>query len=88
MEGLLGAAGSPIPRKGGWEVAMQTGRRKRMGTQRERNAETVREKREEGGEYKMSGLYRQEPLAEGKPSPWAEKFRVKGRVCQVWTEGC
>ena len=25
---------------------------------------------------------------EGKPSPWARKFRVEGGVCQVGTEGC
>uniref|UniRef100_A0A0V1KHR0 Uncharacterized protein n=1 Tax=Trichinella nativa TaxID=6335 RepID=A0A0V1KHR0_9BILA len=30
----------------------------------------------------MSGLYREEPLGEGQPSPWAGKFRVGGRVCQ------
>jgi hypothetical protein len=24
----------------------------------------------------------------GEPSPWAGKFRVGGRVCQVETEGC
>ena len=36
----------------------------------------------------MSGLYREEPLGEGQPSPWAGKFRVGGRVCQVGTEGC
>ena len=36
----------------------------------------------------MFGLYREEPLGEGQPSPWAGKFRVGGRVCQVGTEGC
>ena len=40
------------------------------------------------GVTKMSGLYREEPLGEGQPSPWAGKFRVGGRVCQVGTEGC
>ena len=25
---------------------------------------------------------------EGQPSPWAGKFRVGGKVCQVGTEGC
>ena len=30
----------------------------------------------------MPGLYRKEPLAEGKPSPWAGKFRVEDRRCQ------
>jgi hypothetical protein len=33
----------------------------------------------------MSGLYREEPLGEGYPSPCAGKFRVRGRV---GTEGC
>ena len=47
-----------------------------------------RESGEEGRETKMSGLYREEPLGEGQPSPWAGKFRVGGRVCQVGTEGC
>ena len=37
---------------------------------------------------KMSGLYREEALVEGQPSPWAGKFRVGGRVCQVGTERC
>ena len=32
-------------------------------------------------------------MGEGKPSPWAVKFRVEGRVCQpcpvyIETEGC
>jgi hypothetical protein len=47
-----------------------------------------RESGEEGRETKMSGLYREEPLGEGQASPWAGKFRVGGRVCQVRTEGC
>jgi hypothetical protein len=36
----------------------------------------------------MSGLYREEPLGVGQPSPWTEKFSIGGRVCQVGTEGC
>ena len=36
----------------------------------------------------MPGLYREEPLEEEQPRPWAGKFRVGGRVCQVGTEGC
>lgn len=36
----------------------------------------------------MSGLYSKEPLGEGQLSPWAGKFRVGGRMCQVGTEGC
>ena len=35
----------------------------------------------------MFGLYREEPLGEGQPSPWARKFRVWGKVCQIGTEG-
>lgn len=41
-----------------------------------------------GGETKMSGFYREKPLGEGQPSPWAGKFRVGGRICQVGSEGC
>ena len=33
-------------------------------------------------------LYREEPLGEGQPSPWADKFRVGGPVCQAENEGC
>jgi hypothetical protein len=36
----------------------------------------------------MSGLYREEHLEEGQPSPWARKFKVGVKVCQVGTEGC
>ena len=32
----------------------------------------------------MSGLYREESLEEGQPSPWAGEFRVEGRVCQPY----
>jgi hypothetical protein len=27
-------------------------------------------------------------MGEGQPSPWDGKFKVRGRVCQVETEGC
>ena len=37
---------------------------------------------------KISGLHREEPLREGQLSPWAGKFRIEGRVCQVGSEGC
>jgi hypothetical protein len=47
-----------------------------------------RERREGGGkgkrerqketEREMSGLYREVPLEEGQPSPWARKFMVRG----------
>jgi hypothetical protein len=30
---------------------------------------------------KMSGLYREEPLGEGQPSPYAGEFRIEGWVC-------
>ena len=29
---------------------------------------------------KMSGLYREEPLGEGQPSPWAGEVKVGDRV--------
>lgn len=38
------------------------------------------QREEEKGDTKMSGLYREEPLREGQPSPWAGKSRVEGRV--------
>jgi hypothetical protein len=53
----------------------------RAHTCRERENAEKGEKRETG--TKMSGLYRKEPLGEGKPNLWARKFRVEGRVCQV-----
>lgn len=37
--------------------------------------------REKKRETQMSGLYRKLPLWQGKPSLWAGKFRVEGRVC-------
>lgn len=36
----------------------------------------------------MSGLFREEPLKGGQPSPWVGKFEVRGRICQGGTEGC
>jgi hypothetical protein len=55
-----------------------------MGRERgeERGWEGRRE-RERERERKMFGLYREEPLGEGQPSPWTGKFRVGDRVCQV-----
>ena len=44
--------------------------------------------RKERREAKMSGFYREEPFGEGEPRPRAGKFRTRGRVCQVGTEGC
>ena len=59
--------------EGGGRKERKNGRRdkKREGGRGERDREPVREK-----ECKMSELYREEPLGEGKPSPWAGKFRV------------
>jgi len=36
----------------------------------------------------MSGLYREEPLEEGQPSPWTKKFGVETSVHLVGTEEC
>lgn len=46
-----------------------------------------RKKRREN-HTRMSGLYREGPLGAGQPRLWAGKFRVRGRVCWVGTEGC
>lgn len=35
-----------------------------------------------GRATKVSGLYREEPLGEEQPSPWAGKLRAEGAVCQ------
>ena len=43
--------------------------------QKHRKIQRVRE-----SEHKVSGLYKKEPLGEGQPSSWTEKFRVGGRV--------
>ena len=60
-----------------------------MGRERgeERGWEGRRE-RERERERKMFGLYREEPLGEGQPSPWTGKFRVGDRVSQGGTERC
>jgi len=55
----------------------------------------LRKRREERrGEERRGGEKRGEERAkcliyvgEGQPNPWAGKFRVRGRVCQVGTEG-
>jgi hypothetical protein len=47
------------------EVAIEEGERKEHIAEREGRRENP----------KMSGLYRNEPLGEGQPSPWAGKFR-------------
>jgi hypothetical protein len=41
-----------------------------------------------GGRASRRGLYREEPLGEGHPSPWAGKFRVGVQVRHTGTEGC
>ena len=38
--------------------------------------------RESMKEIKMSVLYREEPLEEGQPSPWAGKFKAEGRYAR------
>jgi hypothetical protein len=47
-----------------------------------------RESRHGGGgwkrEQKMSGLHREEPPGEGKPSSLAGKFRIEDRICQPY----
>jgi hypothetical protein len=50
------------------------GRVRGGGREREKGC-PCREDRSEG-ETKMSGFYREKPLGEGQPSPWAGKFRV------------
>ena len=51
--------------------------REKEGAHRERN-----EEEREREKTKMSGLYMEEPLGEGQPSPWAEEFRPVGRRVQ------
>jgi hypothetical protein len=75
-EGVLRERGKGREREGG-----------RGGGGRGEEEEKEREKeRERERERKMSGLYMEEPLCEGQPSPWIGKFRVGFRVCQVGTE--
>ena len=75
-----------------WSQRMRPGKSTWGGRQREGGKNLSREKETERGrdteerdrertrgETKMSGLYREEPLGEGQPSPWAGKFRVEGR---------
>ena len=58
-----------------------------LGRLREREKHTQRKKRRRRDTHtRISELYREDPLGEGQPSPWAGKFRVGGRVCQVGTE--
>lgn len=45
-----------------------------------------RAEREGEEETKRSGLYGEETLEEQQSSPWARKFRVRGRLCQEGTE--
>ena len=92
--GLLGScfqAGEfTSPKKEAREESKGKERGARGGEKRE-SACAERMKREgrrrESRELKMSGLYREEPLGEGQPSLWGEKFRVGGWICQVGIEG-
>lgn len=54
---------------------------------REEREETRRPKvqKEKGWVTKMSGLYWEEPLVEGQPSPWAREFRAEGGECQPYS---
>ena len=56
--------------------------------ERKRRRRRRRRRRRGGQNEKMSGLYREEPLVEGQPNPWAIKLNVGGRVYQVETKGC
>jgi hypothetical protein len=56
---------------------------------RERERGLCAERRGAGQrETKMSGLFREELLQKEQPRPWAGKFSIGGRICQVGTEGC
>ena len=58
------------------------------GERRERKSSHTHTEGDEGVcVSKMSGLYREEPLAERQTSPWAGNFRVWDRMCQIGTEG-
>jgi hypothetical protein len=53
----------------------------RRGKEEERERKSMHaERKGEKGETKLSRLHREEPLGEGKPSPWAGKFIVGGGV--------
>jgi hypothetical protein len=58
-----------------------------VGGGRERTGMQSKEENERR-ETKKSALYREEPLWEGQPRPWAGKFRVGGKIYQIGTEGC
>lgn len=45
-----------------------------------REREKGRVLRERKREVKLSGFYREKPLGEGQPSPWAAKLTFGGRV--------
>ena len=50
----------------------------REGKRGEPDTVARRPKVQKGRVTKMSGLYREESLGEGQPSPWAGEFRVEG----------
>jgi hypothetical protein len=42
-----------------------------------------------GGErHKVLGYIGKDLWERPKPSPWAGKFRIEARICQVGTKGC
>lgn len=93
--GSSSPADSLVPKTEAREVTMgketeERGKRKTEGASiyRERENAEKGERGEKGRETKIPGLYREESLREQKCSPWAGKFRVEGRVCQVGTGGC
>jgi hypothetical protein len=49
----------------------------------ERTQREEKEKMREKARDQMYGLYREGHMREGKHNPWAGKFKVGGRVCQV-----
>lgn len=90
MEAVLGLLSSPAPRKEARDVAMagKTQGREKRKKQRHRSQRKRGRRRKREGEAKMSRFYREEPLGNGQPSPWAGKFRVGARVCQEGAEVC
>jgi hypothetical protein len=92
--GISSRADTLASRKEAREVTMGREIKWRGKRKRKRKRECTHREKEnterwgEREEAKMSGFYRKDLLGKGKPSPWATKFRVESRVCQVRTEGC
>lgn len=55
---------------------------------KERREKEIRRGRGKGRRKYLNYIEKSPGMREGQPSPWAEKFRVGDRVCQVGTEGC